>query len=745
MRNKFLYTLCCLILAAGCTRMPDELVLYEIGCRDARISLDYLAGAATVDVLSNGDYTASLPAGTDWIRFASGLQTTGTGDGPLTLSYDTNRSIPRSIELTLSLGNNSARVLICQEGLLDGGISLSEKSLSVTPDGGELRVKVNTLRKADDIRLSLSDDDSPVQWIYSLRMEDNFLKFTVLPAGVETRHARIHLAIKDTDEQASLLVCQLPAGTLAEKLEIAELKAILAANPDWKADKHFLLSGQVLNDYGEGNGAENRNISADTPDREWKYRTVYLQDRNRTAGIKFLFDERCDALFSPGDVVCLDLFGLDLKNLPLSAVVSAKDSIAPAPRIKTIASLSEDDLHTLITIPNVEIPYRKGPYMPMDIRDIGLVTAVPVPLCDGDGRQIPMMINADCTFSRDGEALPQGYGSVTGVLVRENCDNFEWDTALEDEQDGKGISADYRSACSWTKNGRARLQIRPMKKSDIALSNERDMHTGENGLSRLLYEWAWCDSIGVHLCKTYDRDADRLYPSWPLSSRPDTLSAGFCCIGANGNPMAFKLVNDFTHLGPYLYGGEITRPENGNGIRDVYGRSAHWNPAASVNTTGVIISNNDWSNSNGSAWQVGNWSTSQYWRIDFPTRGITRPVSICFGTMGCFKSNRAAVPGAPREWTVEWSINGSNWTKAADYDVPDFPPISGRRVWQLPGTKFVALTLPDAVLDKDRVYIRLRPRSSAAGTASAYVSPGALKNDADHWNAINYVSIRCKQ
>lgn len=754
MRTNLLSVILALI-AAGCTRMPDEVILYEIGCREGQINLGYAGGSKSVEILSNGSYTASLPEGTDWIRFPQGLEATGEGDGTLTLNYDTNRSTPRRVELILRRGNNVARLPIRQEGLLDEGVSLSETAVIAAPEGGDIRVKLKTLLKPEDLLVSLTDGESRIPWIFDLRVEDGFLCFSVLPVGEDARHARIRIIDRDNIFEACLLVSQPTPLTQMQKLSVKELKAKLDAAGTWTADEHFLLEGQVINSGEAGNGAENRNLSADRPDLEWKYRIVYLQDKDGDSGLKVCFTERCDGVLSAGNRICIDLFGQTLtreedlmnpfrspkrfclSNVPLDAILSAKDTIAPTPRIKGIGDLTADDLYTLVTIPGLELPFRKGPYVPVDLRDIALVTACPVPLCDGNGHQIPMLINADCSFSRDGEKLPGGCGSVTGVLVHEDCDNFEWDIELENEKKATGMLSEYISGCSHTKLGP--WQIRPMKKSDIALERERDLHTGENGLSRLLYEWAWCDSLGTNLIKTYDRVQKVLYPSWPPSARPDTLDATFCCITSDGCRLDFNLSHDFTHLGPYLYGGSITQLENGNGIRDLYGRSACWNTSASAN--GIIYS------PNGSAWQVGSWSIYQRWCAAFSTKGLDKSVSVCFGTTGAFKGNRSEISGTPRYWRAEWSSDGKVWMATTDYSVPDFPPINNRRVWQLPGVKYIHFTLPDEALDKDRIYVSLRPLDTRAGTKDGYENGSASgKNvDADHFNAINYFSIRVKQ
>ena len=98
-------------------------------------------------------------------------------------------------------------------------------------------------------------------------------------------------------------------------------------------------------------------------------------------------------------------------------------------------------------------------------------------------------------------------------------------------------------------------------------------------------------------------------------------------------------------------------------------------------------------------------------------------------------------PGSPRYWEVQWrSDNSVAWEHVSDYTVPDFVKSGNMHVFQMPGIKYITVTLPDKVLYKEKVYVRLVPKAdSQAGTISTYYG-GSVKNTAH--NAINYVAIR---
>lgn len=738
MRTR-LFILAAIALAAGCTRMEDQVQLYEIGCPGGDVALAYGAGTLDVEVLSNGNYLATLPDGTEWIRFCPGdLTAEGSGDGSLSLSYDINRSVPRSVIMTLSRGTNTAHITITQEGLLEGGIALMEKGISVPPGGGEARVRANTILKSSEFECSVSYQERETGWISHIRIVDGFLSMNASPnlSSSIIRHARVD--IQGPGCEASLLVSQMPSGMETQELSIPELKAMFDKDGELLIGKHYLLEGQVINCHDFGNGAENRNVSADTPDRAWKYRVAYLQDESGTCGIKLVFKDNCTGILGEGDLAQIDLFGLkvlrqqgaySIDSAPLQAIISSVAGHRVSPRTVPLESITNADLYTLVTIPNLEIPIRKGPYIPLDLRYMNLVTACPVILRDPSGNSIPMMINVDCAFSRDGNATPRGSGSVSGVLVREYCDNYEWDTAAEEQLKKDGVLGDYITGIGpigpW--------QIRPMRKQDIALGED-------NPLTETRYEWAYCDSLGVNLVQTYYPDTRTLYPTLPSVANPSTLDAQFYCVGADGNRVDFKLCNDFTHLGPYEYGGEITDVSSGNGILDFYGRSANWNIWGSTPSVGVIYSGDDWATSNGSSWQVSGWSQKQYWCAQFPTSDLTAanaPVSVSFGTMGCINGL-----GAPRRWAVEYSLDGESWSRVANYTVPDFPQTGSKKVWQLPGSKYVSVNLPDDVIGKDGVFVRLIPISNVSGSSTAY--EGSKSINTSRYNAINYFVVKYK-
>lgn len=761
MKRYSIIAILALAALVSCEKTPEEVEICGIGSRMSTIEVSWNGGDCSVDILASGRFTASIPDDADWIGFkgekVSLRSIEKDGDCALGFTLEVNRGIPRSVEIGLECGTSSTSVLIHQDGLLEGGLDVEEKNVLAPYDGGRLSAKVNTKMAASEFSFSTEYlEAGSTGWVSGIRLSGNFIVFDVEPnlADSLTRHADIIATYKGGEGRVH--ITQYSAGTDVEPIDIHTLKGLLPSRGGIVLDKHYIVSGTVLNDDSEGNGAENRMVSADNPDPGYSSRIIYLQDEDGSDGIKLIFNDSCADVASRFDYISFDAFGLtltrevspvryEITGIPTSVVTESKKRGAPMPKVLGIGELSENDLYTLVRLKNVEIPIRKGPFMPVDIRYIDMVTAYPMVLRDITGKSIYMMVNSDCAWSRDGKPMPQGSGSVTGVLVHETCDNFEWDMGKETSIKEQGVISNYITGLGNIGN----WQIRPVFHSDIALADSFD-----EGFSSLLYEWRYCDSLGVNLVPNYDGEQKVLRPTWPEVANPrtDTLTtaASLYCLN-DTRKVDLSVCNDFTHLGPYTFGGSITKPENGNGVTDALGRPAHWYVYPSTSSIGVIYSQYlatgvvNWDICNGSAWCAAGWNKSQSWRCEFSTEELTAanaPLSVQLGVM-----NHIGYTGAPRYWSLDWSSDGENWDRLVLYTVPDFPSSNNRRVYQLPGMKYITASLPVEALGQEKVYIKMSPASSAGlssgsgvGTDNSYYANTTF--NVNRYNAINYLAIR---
>ena len=767
-RHTFIALVLSLILPLSCERLPEDVNICGVGSREPSLEVSWNGGECTAYILASGAFTATIPEGTDWISFKenpSSLTLGKEGDCSITFTLSVNRSIPRSVEIELVCGTSNAFLTITQDGLLEGGLDVAEKNVLAPFAGGRLAAKVNTKIAASKFSFSTEYlEPESADWISGVRLSGNFIVFEVEPNLAESliRHADIIASYPGG--KGRVHITQYSAGTEPEPIGIASLKEKLNAKGSIVLDKHYIVSGIVLNDDSEGNGAENRMVSADNPDMSYSSTIIYLQSEDGADGIKLIFNGSCADVASRWDHISFDAFGLtltrenapvryEISDIPISIVTASEKGEPVLPKTRSIAELVDNDLYTLVKLEEVEIPIRKGPYVPVDVRCIDIVTAYPVTLRDSRGKSIYMMVNSDCSWARDGKPMPQGSGSVSGVLVHESCDNYEWDTGRESTIKDKGVIGNYITGLgdigSW--------QIRPVFHSDIEIAEDLD-----DGFSSLLYEWRYCDSLGVNLAPNYDGEKLLLRPTWPevpdprndsvLVTKADSLvaKAALYCLN-DGKKVVFKPCNDLTHLGPYTYGGQIIREDTGNGVTHL-GKNALWyfqggeKYGIIFSTTPSTTSDIRWETSNGSAWCAFGWNSKQYWCCEFSTEGLSQanaPLSVQFGTM-----NHIFYYGAPRYWSAEWSADGRTWDRLLTYSVPDFPPQTGAKmVWQLPGAKHITANLPNAALGKEKIYVRMIPTSAAGlssnfgvGTASSYYSSSAF--NAARYNAINYFAVR---
>lgn len=740
--NKTLFfitlTLLCIL---GCERLPENVPLYELGCKVPEMSVTSSAGTVSFELVSNGDYSATIEEDNSWIKFANGSSSiNGSGDGPLDLVYETNRGIERKAVISLSRGTRSLSLTVTQDGLLANSFKAEQKSVLEKATGGEGSAKVLTLFNPDELDFKVTYlETGMANWLSNVRLENNYLKFTVAPnySDTQVRHADIVISHKTSGASVSVQVTQESQGEDFQGVDFATLKALLTSADTMTIKKHYVVSGISVGDNTAGNGGENRNISPIVQDLTRAAATVYLSNTSCTSGLKVEFDSADDNAAEQYDNLSLDLYGMlltrkddpvryELSGASAGNVLTLGSGSPLSPKEKTMGSLTDEDIFTLVTLKNCEIPIRKGPYVPLDLRHYHMLSKYAMPIRDIEGRDMYMYVNTTCSFSRDGQMMPQGSGDITGVLVHETFDSYEWNSAKASQMKAKGYSLDYISSLGEI----GRYQIRPQKKSDIALSENF-----KDGFSEMICEYRYFNDTTSRIVKNVKDKF--IFPTYPAVEDPLTSDKVngrmwvYATEGANGSIYGKR---DWTHLGP-LVNGVITDPTNGVGVFDYYGNSIHWYVYSLVASTGLIYQ------TNGCAWQYTGWNTSKYWRVEFSTKGIDAshtPMSVQFGSINGY----GIKVGGPTNWAVEWSTNGgSTWERLANYTVPDFPLLASKRAWQCPGFKYFTFTFPSSadVWNKDQVIVRLIPTSDVAGTSDSY-DGGKVLSSMD--NALNYFAIR---
>ena len=746
--KRYVIILLMSLMALACEDKLAQLEVVEFGAAlmdEDCMPLKYKAGSFVITVVSDGEFNAEIVEGDQWIHFEDGKSTYSgnSADKSITVYYDVNRTVLRSGKISLTRKHRKVEIEVSQVGILSEDFSIDQQNLWVGAEGGFLSSKVLTLSGADDIEIVTEYVEEGLgQWISQERMDNNYLKFNVAEnMSSEARHAVIVVSKKGTSLSGRIQVGQAAAGAEYTYVTVSELKSMIQSPGSIQLDGHIVLKDViVLNDNLEGNGSENINVTSIVQDLTVADRTLYVSDAEGQSGIRMDFNSGADLLVKRFDHIEVDLAGATLTWLeePDRFVVSGLESQAVMSnevgsvsdvtiKQKKMSELTSSDVYTLVELLDCEIPVRKGPYVGIDVRHYNLMSKYPMVIRDAEGSSMHMVVNTTCSWHRDGTGMPQGSGSVTGVIVHEHCDNFEWDQAAADAMVSSGLGLDYV-----TDLGHIGLyQIRPVAKSEIALADDF-----EDGFSKLVCEFTY----------VYSDVAQLLIPNYVdnvIFSTDGEYQAMMTLQLKSDDKVSQQPIStkrDWSLLGPYK-DGQIADITTGNGIY-CYGQSAVWFTTASQENLGRTQARIDMSC--GSAWNATSWSVNKYWQVDVSTKGLTAdhaPMSIQLGAVNGYGDR----VGGPRYWKMVVSTSEDDSESViAEYTVPDFPQNGNRRVWHCPGHKYMSFNIPEHVdvWDKDRITIKMIPVNTKADNGDSY-SNGTITKDVDH--SMNYFAIRCNK
>lgn len=741
------------LMALSCTDRLAEVEIVEFGARvfeEYAMPLSYRPDEFRIEVVSDGEYQAVIAEGEEWMHFEGGLSSYAgsAADESLTVYVDANRTILRSGKIVLKRLHREVEIEVSQVGILSEDFSIEHQNLSIGAEGGFLSAKVLTLASPEEILIEAEYmEESQGQWITQARMDNNYLKFNVAEnLSEDVRHAVVKVSKKGTSMSGKIQISQAAAGTEYVEMSLWGLKQMLEGQSRIEIDEHIRLTGViVINDNMEGNGAENRNITSTLQDLTLADRTLYLSDAEGSMGIKMEFAKGSELLVRRFDHIDVDLYGAVLSKeteperyvvtgVPGSSVLKNESGSGSdvAVKVRKMSELTDSDVYTLVELTDCEIPIRKGPYVGINLKHYCVMNKYPMVIRDVDGNDMHMMVNTTCAWHRNC-TMPQGSGSITGVLVHEHCDNFEWDQAKAEEIVAGGLGLDYVNDLGDI----GRYQIRPVSKSDIRLDPEF-----RNGFSDLICEFRYCHN-GDKLIKNYSSEKILYYPSEaaPVASLREVVPDA---LDAKGNKVKATIdtKRDWTMVGPYM-DGKLTSVEAGNGVTDAEGNLAYWFVSATKEKNSLTEGRVD--KDYGSAWSCKNWTYEDTaWEVTFSTENYTAanaPMSVQFGIINGYGERISG----PTNWVMEYyDEDAQAWNEADTFTVPDFSLNGNKQVWNCPGHKYMTFTLrPDIDLwGRKTAKIRLRPADRSAGRPGSYVG-GEIGELVE--NSLNYFAIRCNK
>lgn len=123
-----------------------------------------------------------------------------------------------------------------------------------------------------------------------------------------------------------------------------------------------------------------------------------------------------------------------------------------------------------------------------------------------------------------------------------------------------------------------------------------------------------------------------------------------------------------------------------------------------------------------SSYNVNSWGTGKYWIMDnVSTLGITSSLFLQFEAVSISSTGTG---GGPRDFVVEYSLDGDNWNQIAAYQLSG--QIAANQVQNVTaGLKVFTYNLPDELLNKPNIKIRLLNINNTSVNGGSIAIPGS--------------------
>lgn len=710
------------LLALSCAKDINERTIHEgsgLGFPQKLYVLGTQAGQLAIPVIATREFNITTDA--SWITVP---QTAPAGREGFLARYTANTSLPRAARVIVSIENHRDTVTLRQKGSVEPELAASSNVIAVKGSAdGKAEVPLQTNLAAGDLKLSWETEGNE-SWIDGVKVEGGRLLFDYKSNPLSyTRHGNITVSYTDAFENELSIPFQVSqlshTDSAGEELSLQEFCA-LATEEGTEIENEVVIEGIVVSDKENGNCGDNTQLSVTSIDYTVCRRTIYLEATDGSMGICLVTRTEADNVFAQGDRVKWSIRGavltrsrvIDPETDPVYYVLSGvKGNMAVECRPlgregipvkeKYIGGITDEDIFTYVTVKDCELPVRKGPLTPVSEQftsgtGVDKVAKFGILLHDICGGSMYLYTNTTCPYRRDGSALPQGSGKVSGVVVHELYPRFSYqDNASADPE-------------TWGNVGR--YQLRHTRREDFRLARTME----EGSFSAILCEWT---SIrDKNLQRYYATAGDRnAYFDYSFVY-PDSYTDG------RAGTLPINKAKDYTYLGPI----DSEHP---------YG---------------------DIASDEGQAWSTNltvRDGAPQYTTFVFSTAGITSScMSMQISSMNYFYSSTQSVGGVPmylegpRYWWVEYSLDGTTWTRVAKYSLPDFCQTSPMtQLWQTAGFKPVNIPLPASkLMDKEKVWIRMIPDAEMlTGSKTAYIEPSFVYPKSGSFpSAWNYVGIR---
>lgn len=405
---------------------------------------------------SSVEWIGSLELKDGQLSFTVAENTTGEArKGTLTVSYtDIDESVYRAVaEIT--------------QGAEPGHLALNETVMAIEAFAGTKTAPWDCVLGTfmPELTSSVTYEGSQKDWISNVTTTTEALSFDV--TDNETKEARTAVIKVELASKGIAVELKVTQGIKTRQYSFEELRAVLPSAGEQAFEGDF-FEGVIVADAGQKNMETNQMTSATSYDDNESAITNYVQSLDGKYGMRLKFATAADNTLKKGDKVKISLAGATLvrEDNPVrytlkgvsANTVTMEENVQLTARQKTIAELTDEDIYTWVTLPDVEVPFCYGSWVNVrkewiDAKRINFDNRI---LRDVNGNEIRMIVNTDTEWYLTDAGVPKGSGPVSGVIVNTTSEYY-----------GSDILGKY--------------QIRPMKLSDIEIK--------DNGFSEILVAW----------------------------------------------------------------------------------------------------------------------------------------------------------------------------------------------------------------------------------------------------------------
>ena len=408
-------------------------------------------GSITIPVYSNGNVRLSMVETVDWAEISTDLI---NGDGQVQVTMAPNEGRRRMLKLAMMLEETDLKdtIEIKQEGVKAFLEAVAPYYAANGNEIEDIKIKLSTNLPHTEIDYKVEYLMGSEGWLESLVVADyspnvSFLNMTttVNPSD-EVRKAKIHVSHLDGWDQLHSCECYITQamknGDFGTRVDFSSVRQIGTAEGTGITED-LLITGIVISDFRSRNMDENVNISYDVVDSLSSLSTAYLMSEDGEYGFRLKFISHEENVLQQGTKLQLNLNGTivtrednperyTIANINGANMVgSAAGSVSDIPvKVKTIATLTDADMYTYVSLQNTEFMFKYGSYADVyenytlkspissvnsgnNDRMDGWATL----LVDSEGSSIYAPVNMHCLWRRSGKGVPQGVGATNGIIV----------------------------------------------------------------------------------------------------------------------------------------------------------------------------------------------------------------------------------------------------------------------------------------------------------------------------------------